>query len=185
MKSFFHRLLALVVVTAAFSSFGVAAFAQTTPSESTMEAKEKSEMMEKDAMAEKEAMMEKDAMAEKEAMMEKDAMAEKEAMMKEEVKVIDLTQTPGVFTTESLTLAPGKYRFVVANDGVDHEVGFVIQRAEDADGNVMETAVENSFTESTIADGKTASTGVVTLTPGEYVYSCPLNPPPHYTITVK
>ena len=102
-----------------------------------------------------------------------------------EVTVVDLTQTPGQFTTESLTLAPGRYRFVVANDGVDHDLGFVIQRAEDKDGDLMATAVENSFTTAPIADGESQSTGVVTLTPGEYVYSCPLNPTPHYTITVE
>ena len=102
-----------------------------------------------------------------------------------EVTVVDLTQTPGQFTTESLTLAPGQYRFTVANDGVDHEVGFVIQRAADKDGDLMETAVENSFTTAPVATGESQSTGVVTLTPGEYVYSCPLNPTPHYTITVE
>ena len=102
-----------------------------------------------------------------------------------EVTVVELTQTPGQFTTERLALAPGQYRFVVANDGVDHELGFVIQRAADKDGDVMATAVENSFATAPIADGETQSTGVVTLTPGEYVYSCPLNPTPHYTITVE
>ena len=118
--------------------------------------------------------------------MEEATMAPKEATMaKAEVTVVDLTQTPGAFTTERLELAPGQYRFRVANQGVDHEVGFVIQRAADREASPMETAVENSFTRSTIADGATSETGVVTLAPGEYVYSCPLNPTPHYTIVVE
>ena len=102
-----------------------------------------------------------------------------------EVTTVDLTQTPGAFTTEHLDLAPGQYRFRVTNASVDHEVGFFIQRAADKNGAPGETAVENSFTEGPIAIGETSQTGVVTLAPGEYVYSCPLNPTPHYTITVK
>ncbi len=102
-----------------------------------------------------------------------------------EVTTVELNQTPGEFTTTHLDLAPGQYQFEITNDGVDHEVGFVIQRAEDQDGDVMETAIENSFSTAPIAPGTTESTGVVTLEPGEYVYSCPLNPTPHYTITVE
>jgi len=49
----------------------------------------------------------------------------------------------------------------------------------------MKTAVENSFAQNMISVGKSESTGVVDLTAGEYVYSCPLNPTPKYTITVK
>ena len=102
-----------------------------------------------------------------------------------DVETVDLRQTPGAFATTSLTLPAGKYCFRVANDGVDHEVGFVIQRAADRDGDVMATALANSFTASTIPDGASSETGVVELTPGAYVYSCPLNPTPHYTITVE
>ena len=135
------------------------------------------------AMAGDHAVAEKHAMADENAMTDH-AMAD-HAMVKAEVTTVDLTQTPGAFTTERLALAPGQYRFRVANQGVDHEVGFVIQRAADKDASPMETAVENSFTQSTIANGATSETGVVTLTPGEYVYSCPLNPTPHYTIVVE
>ena len=132
------------------------------------------------------AMVEKDAMADTHAMADEATMSDKHAMKAAaEVTVVDLTQTPGAFTTEHLDLAPGQYRFRVTNASVDHEVGFFIQRAADKDGAPGETAVENSFTESAIATGETSQTGVVTLAPGEYVYSCPLNPTPHYTITVK
>jgi len=68
---------------------------------------------------------------------------------------------------------------------VDKEVGFVIQKSSDKNNDVMKTAVANSFTSSTVKKGAHAYTGVVDLTEGSYVYSCPLNPTPHYTINVK
>ncbi len=112
-------------------------------------------------------------------------MAEKKMVSHSDISVIELAQVDGAFTTESLTLKPGKYQFKVTNTEVNHEVGFVIQKAADKDGDVMKTAVENSFAQNMIAKGKTESTGIVELKAGEYVYSCPLNPTPKYTITVK
>lgn len=106
-------------------------------------------------------------------------------MTTSDVSVIELSQIPGDFESGNLTLDAGNYLFKVSNKSVDHEVGFVIQKAADKDGDVMKTAYPNSFSESTIAKGKTSSTGIVKLTPGEYVYSCPMNPTPKYKITVK
>lgn len=111
-----------------------------------------------------------------------------ETMMKkapEAVTVIELVQTPGVFTTQELNLKPGKYQFRVVNQGVDHEVGFVIQRKADIGTSPMEAHVENSFTSKTIPNGEAAYTGVIELTEGEYGYVCPLNPTPLYTIKVQ
>ncbi len=102
-----------------------------------------------------------------------------------DVTVIELTQNPGVFNTIDLNLKPGKYQFRVVNNGVDHELGFVIQKAEDANGDLMKTAIPESFTTKTVKSGEAQYTGVVELKKGEYVYSCPLNPTPHYKITVK
>ena len=101
------------------------------------------------------------------------------------VTVIQLSQTPGEFNVKGLTLSPGQYQFEVTNATVDHEVGFVIQKAADKDADLMATAIKSSFTTAAVAPGATQSSGVVNLTPGEYVYSCPLNPTPKYTITVK
>jgi hypothetical protein len=101
------------------------------------------------------------------------------------VTVIELSQTPGEFTTKELTLKPGQYQFKVKNQNVDKDLGFVIQKASDKDADVMKTAVPNSFTTELVKKGETQMTGVVTLEKGEYVYSCPLNPTPHYKITVK
>ena len=101
------------------------------------------------------------------------------------VKIIELTQTDGMFYTQELELKPGKYQFKVTNKDVDKEVGFVIQKSADKDGDVMKTAVPNSFTSALVKKGETQYSGIVELAPGEYVYSCPLNPTPHYSLVVK
>jgi len=103
----------------------------------------------------------------------------------ENVTIVELEQVPGAFETTALELAPGKYQFKVTNKSVAKDVGFVIQEAKDKDGDVMKTAVTNSFGESVVAEGQTTTTGIVELKAGEYVYSCPLNPTPKYTLTVK
>lgn len=160
MKILLPRISALLLVMFAFGAFGItAAYGQ-------------------DAMAAKTGHI----MAKTEKTMTDESQAMK---AKAEVTIVELTQTPGAFTTESLELAAGQYQFKVANDGVDHEVGFVIQRAADKDADLMKTAIPEAFVTAPVKPGETQSTQVVTLTPGEYVYSCPLNPTPHYTITVK
>ena len=55
------------------------------------------------------------------------AMADKDAMMAEkEVQTIQLEQTKGAFTQQSLTLDQGSYVFEISNNGVGHDVGFVL-----------------------------------------------------------
>lgn len=102
-----------------------------------------------------------------------------------DLTVIELTQKTGEFVTTELNLSPGKYQFRVVNQDVDKDLGFVIQKAKDKDGDVMKTAVANSFTADYIKKGEAQYTGVVELAKGEYLYSCPLNPTPHYRIVVK
>ncbi len=102
-----------------------------------------------------------------------------------EVTIIELTQTPGEFDTQSLNLKPGKYQFRIVNENVDKELGFVIQKAADKDGDVMKTGIKESFTSALIKKGDVQYTGVVELGTGDYIYSCPLNPTPKYSITVK
>lgn len=102
-----------------------------------------------------------------------------------DVTIIELTQIEGQFETQNLNLKPGKYQFRVVNKDVNKDVGFVIQKAADKDGDVMKTGIKESFASAMIKKGEAQYTGVVELGTGEYVYSCPLNPTPHYTITVK
>lgn len=102
-----------------------------------------------------------------------------------DVTIIQLTQVEGEFETQNLDLKPGKYQFRIVNKDIDKEVGFLIQPAADADKDPMKTAVKNSFASEMIKKGEARYTGVVELSAGEYVYSCPLNPTPHYKISVK
>ena len=96
--------------------------------------------------------------------------------------VVELDQTPGKFEKEGLTLTAGKYVFEVSNVGVEKEVGFVIVPVV----NGQEGAhIVEGYLSKTIKDGEKASSKVVDLKPGIYAYFCPLNPTPHYTITVK
>ena len=102
-----------------------------------------------------------------------------------DVIVIELTQTVSEFNTTTLNLKPGKYQFRIVNKDVDKDLGFVIQKAEDKVEDAMKTAVPNSFTTALVKKGEFQYTGVVELKKGEYVYSCPLNPTPHYTLYVN
>ena len=95
-------------------------------------------------------------------------------------KTINLEQTTGEFTIHALTLSEGTYVFEVANNGIDHEVGFVLAPKSNPDQHI-----KNAYVQKTINDGESSSSKQVTLTKGEYVYFCPLNPTPKYTITVE
>lgn len=99
----------------------------------------------------------------------------------DKAKVVALAQTPGQFEPQKLDLKPGKYIFQVTNKNIDHEVAFYL-RKKTADGKGQ--PLPNSAT-GHLKAGQTGATGVVELEPGEYLYSCPLNPTPHYVITVK
>ena len=107
--------------------------------------------------------------------MMKDKMGDK--MMKDEITVVQLSQTPGVYETTTLNLTPGKYIFEVTNKNVDKKLGFYL-----VDGGKKQVA--NSGLENLVKKGETAQTGVVELKAGTYNYSCPLNPTPHYTLAV-
>jgi len=105
--------------------------------------------------------------------------------MEKDVTIIEMVQTVGEFNTQELHLRPGKYQFRVVNKNVDKDLGFVIQKEEDKNADVMQTAVSNSFTTAYVTKGDVQYTGIVELKHGNYVYSCPLNPTPHYRLVVK
>ena len=78
-----------------------------------------------------------------------------------------------------LTLKPGKHVFRVTNKNVPYELGFWLR----GDGLVNRATLPS-------VSGGSLSTGVtkdyaVELKPGEYIYSCPLNPTPDYKIVVE
>ncbi len=97
------------------------------------------------------------------------------------VNKINLEQTPGKFTTESITVAPGDYQFTIANNGVDHEVGFVLAPKGKTD---QANHIKEAYVTQTVKNGSTSNTNVVSLAEGEYVYFCPLNPTEQYSLTV-
>ena len=97
-------------------------------------------------------------------------------------KTIQLEQTEGAFTIQSLTLAEGDYVFEISNNGVDHEVGFVLAPKGQTD---PEHHIKNAYVQAPVKDGSSAKSQTVSLAKGEYVYFCPLNPTPQYRITVQ
>lgn len=97
-------------------------------------------------------------------------------------KTIKLEQTEGAFTVQGLTLAEGSYIFEIANNGVDHEVGFVLAPKGKTDAA---NHIKEAYVTETVKNGKVSKSKIVNLKKGEYVYFCPLNPTPQYTVTVK
>jgi len=102
--------------------------------------------------------------------------------MKHKVETIKLEQTKGVFTTEKLTLDAGTYVFEIANNGVDHEVGFVLAPKGKTD---QPNHIKEAYVQAPVKNGSKSTSKEVTLAKGEYVYFCPLNPTPQYTLIVK
>ena len=105
------------------------------------------------------------------------------ALHAQEATKVNLIQTPGEFQQKELTLEAGKsYYFEVENDGVDRLVGFVIAPKGKTD---KQYHIQDAYLYSTIADGEKSRSNEVTLEKGEYVYFCPLNPTPQYTLVVE
>ena len=108
-----------------------------------------------------------------------------DTMMKDsKVTTITLEQTAGEFTQQNVALTPGDYVFAIANNNAGVDVGFVLVPAG-KDASNPENHIKTAYVNKVVANGKTETTGVVSLPQGEYVYFCPLNKTPHYTLTVK
>ncbi|TYB74013.1 cupredoxin domain-containing protein [Bizionia myxarmorum] len=98
------------------------------------------------------------------------------------VQTISLEQTDGEFKQKTLTLKEGTYVFEIANKDVAHEVGFVLAPK----GNTDEANhIKAAYVTEPVKTGSTSKTKEVTLKKGEYVYFCPLNPTPEYTLLVN
>ncbi|XLS28318.1 cupredoxin domain-containing protein [Flavobacteriaceae bacterium M23B6Z8] len=100
----------------------------------------------------------------------------------QEVKTVQLEQTEGQFTQQEVTLKAGTYVFEVSNNGVDHKVGFVLTPKGKTS---QKDHIKEAYVKKTIANGETSNSKEVTLEKGEYVYFCPLNPTPQYTLRVE
>lgn len=83
-----------------------------------------------------------------------------------------------------LELEPGTHTFRVANADVPYELGFWIREADYQLGNPLHKLTKTSVSGGGLVQGQTKDY-VVDLEPGEYLYSCPLNPTPDYRLVVR
>ena len=98
-----------------------------------------------------------------------------DAMMEKGVKVIALEQTPGEFTEKTKTVPAGTYVFEIANNGVDHNVGFVlVEKGKDI--SKPENHIQTAYVTAPVGTNETQTSKPTVLEKGEYVYFCPLNP---------
>ena len=81
--------------------------------------------------------------------------------------------------SETLTLKPGKYVFRVTNENVPYELGFWLRGSGLVNRATLPSVSGGGLTEGATQDYK------IELTAGEYVFSCPLNPPPDYKLVVE
>ena len=79
---------------------------------------------------------------------------------------------------QSLELKPGKYIFRVTNSNVPYPLGFYL-RGEGINKISLPKVSGGGLTQGITKDYE------ITLTPGKYVFSCPLNPTPDYPIVVN
>jgi hypothetical protein len=85
---------------------------------------------------------------------------------------------------EILELAPGAYIFRVTNTDVPYELGFWLRDADYQLGNPLHKLTKVSVSGGGLEEGQTQEYAVE-LEPGEYLYSCPLNPTPNYKLVVR
>lgn len=94
-------------------------------------------------------------------------------------RINDETGEARLSEAEVLTLKPGAYIFRVTNKNVPYDLGFWLR----GDGLIARATLP-SVSGGGLSPGATQDY-VVELKPGEYVYSCPLNPTPDYKLVVK
>ncbi len=100
----------------------------------------------------------------------------------QDVKTVALEQTKGEFTQKELTLKEGTYVFEISNNAVGHDVGFVLAPKGKVEA---EHHIKDAYVTSLVKNNSKSTSKKVTLKKGEYVYFCPLNPTPQYTLKVE
>jgi hypothetical protein len=83
-----------------------------------------------------------------------------------------------------LKLAAGTYVFRVTNKNVPYSLGFWLREKGYDEANVIKRLAMTSVSGGGLKIGTTKDYEV-DLEPGEYIYSCPLNPTPNYRIIVE
>jgi len=82
-----------------------------------------------------------------------------------------------------MTLKPGDYIFKVTNKNVPYELGFWLRDKDYNWANPVHKLTKTSVSGGGMHTGKTLEYKV-TLKPGEYLFSCPLNTTPDYSLIV-
>lgn len=100
----------------------------------------------------------------------------------QDAKTVSLEQTSGEFTQKSVTLSEGTYVFEISNSNVGKDVGFVLAPKGKTD---QANHIKNAYVTSLVKNNSKSSSKKVTLKKGEYVYFCPLNKTPQYTLIVE
>jgi hypothetical protein len=89
------------------------------------------------------------------------------------------TGTQRLAQSKPIELKPGKYVFRVKNKDVPYELGFWLRG-----DSLVDRARLPSVSGGGLTAGKTQDYSIE-LRPGNYVYSCPLNPTPDYKLVVR
>ncbi len=89
------------------------------------------------------------------------------------------TGQPRLEQAKTITLSPGRYVFRVTNQNVPYDLGFWL-RGKGLIGYASLPSVSGGG----LSTGKTLDYEIE-LKPGEYIYSCPLNPTPDYNLVVS
>ena len=85
--------------------------------------------------------------------------------------------------SKPITLKAGKYVFRVSNKNVPYMLGFWLRSKDYDSQNPLHQLTRTSISGGGLSTGATRDFEV-TLKPGEYLYSCPLNPTPDYPLVV-
>lgn len=103
------------------------------------------------------------------------AQAQDKMMKDTSAKKITLEQTKGEFTQKQVTVSEGTYIFEIDNNNVGHNVGFVLV-PKGKDLSNPENHIQTAYVTAAVENNTTGNSKPTTLTKGEYVYFCPLNP---------
>lgn len=84
-----------------------------------------------------------------------------------------------------LKLKPGEYIFRVKNENVPYQLGFWLRDHDYSFSNPLHKITKTSVSGGGLTLGTTKDYKVTLKAGGKYIYSCPLNPTPNYSIEVN
>ena len=98
-------------------------------------------------------------------------------------KINDKTAKERLSNSKVMKLKPGEYIFRVSNKNVSYELGFWFRHSDYDWRNPINKVTKTSVSGAGLTTGKSRDYKV-TLEPGDYIYSCPLNTTPDYRLQV-